>query len=451
VDHEHERELICKSLEEAKRAVNLTFNFATTDSLRSVVTLGCQILHYSGHATSNGLSLEDGCSGMHHVKVSQIKSLFAAGAISGGKLNMPRLCFVNACSSRLAGEAFVAAGVSHVVCVESQTELMDKAAAVFTRSFYLALLHGLTVQASFDIGREAVKASPNIDPAEADKFLLLPENDVHETAIFSDVSYMDWKSPAPLSVDRIPSPPEGFLGRNVEMYHVISKVLRHRLVSICGPTGVGKTAIALAVANYVSERQYFREGVFYKSLQCVSTLQELILELSRELQLGDATADGIFMALQRRQSLLVLDNPDFEREEIRAFFRRLLEHTRNVKLLFTCLRPISAHGPLFGVAEKIVVTGPLTPASSARLLLRRSPRPIEPQEIGALSYQSMLELISNPPYLERLPLVPGRIVSSALELNDVDLRTFLMGRSVNTTFVGKERPLVDRKNEQKRL
>jgi len=385
--------------------------------------------------------------------VGQIKSLFSAGSISGGKLNIPRLCFVNACSSRLAGEAFVAAGVPHVVCVESQTELMDKAAAVFTRSFYLALLHGMTVRASFDIGHEAVKASPNIDPGEADKFLLLPENDaLHETPVFSDVGFMDWKSPGPLTIDRIPSSPEGFLGRNVEMYLVISKVLRHRLVSICGPTGVGKTAIALAVANYVSERQYFRQGVHYISLQRAPTVQDVILELCRELQIADITVDGIFFALQRRQSLLVLDNPDLDNTEIRSFFQRLLEHTRNVKLLFTCLRPFSAHGPLFGVAEKIVVVGPLTLASSARLLLRRSPRPIEPQEIGAQSFQHMLEILTAPPFAERLPLLPGRIVTSALELNELDLRSFLVrGVSTAAPIEKGHAVVVLQKNEQKHL
>lgn len=60
VNHEFEHDLICRSLEEAKKAVNVTFSFATTDRLRSVVTLGCKILHYSGHSNADVLSFEDG-------------------------------------------------------------------------------------------------------------------------------------------------------------------------------------------------------------------------------------------------------------------------------------------------------------------------------------------------------------------------------------------------------
>lgn len=48
----------------------------------------------------------------------------------------------------------------------------------FTRAFYLALLSGKTVRESFDIAREALKASPYVPDSvlEGEKFILLPDD-----------------------------------------------------------------------------------------------------------------------------------------------------------------------------------------------------------------------------------------------------------------------------------
>ena len=307
VDHETERELICRSFEEAAKDIALTFGFATTDYLRSVVTRGCRVLHYSGHANPQVLSFEDGFAGVHFVRVDQLRSLFAAGGAEG----KPELCVVSACSSRFAGEAFVEAGVRHVVCVELEVDVMDRAAAIFTRAFYLALIHGKAVRASFDIGCEAVKASPGMTAKEASKFLLLPAEEDHCDALFpADLLLCDWHSPPPLGLDSIPAPPEGFLGRALDMYAVAVLILRHRLVSIVGPSGYGKTSVALAVANYLSERRLFREGVFFVSLAAATTVEEVTSAIARELQLPPAIAEDVLFAhLQRKQCLLVLDAP----------------------------------------------------------------------------------------------------------------------------------------------
>ena len=74
----------------------------------------------------------------------------------------------------MAAEAFVRSGVKHVVAVESGMQVLDKAAQLFSRAFYLSLAMGDTVDAAFTIGREAVKSAPNLNgQKEFDKFVLL--------------------------------------------------------------------------------------------------------------------------------------------------------------------------------------------------------------------------------------------------------------------------------------
>ena len=85
----------------------------------------------------------------------------------------------------MGGEAFVAAGVPHVVAVRREAQLQDKAACAFADQFYFALFKGRTVQSAFDIARQAVSNDPAILRAEheSDKFLLLPANADHGVAL----------------------------------------------------------------------------------------------------------------------------------------------------------------------------------------------------------------------------------------------------------------------------
>ena len=97
------------------------------------------------------------------------------------------MVFVSACSSRKAGEAFLEAGAKHVVCVETLSEIEDRAAHAFTRAFYTALARGYYVQSAFQIGQSAVEGNPLVGRGvasnavkEAKKFLLLPALDSDE-------------------------------------------------------------------------------------------------------------------------------------------------------------------------------------------------------------------------------------------------------------------------------
>lgn len=141
-------------LQEVHRDISVCFEFATTDSLRTALSIGCRALHFSGHGHPQCLNFEDGRGGLQLVSVETLTRLLRAGGL---KLDF---VFVSACHSRKTGQAFVDAGVAHVVCVKVEAMIQDSAAMAFTRAFYLALLTGKTVRHSFDIAVEALRASP---------------------------------------------------------------------------------------------------------------------------------------------------------------------------------------------------------------------------------------------------------------------------------------------------
>lgn len=97
-------------------AVAVHFDFATTESLRNALSLGCRALHFSGHGLPGGLCFEDEKSGLQVLNVQKLSGLLSAGGI---KL---QFVFVSACYSKAIGEAFVKAGVPHVVCVKVESK-----------------------------------------------------------------------------------------------------------------------------------------------------------------------------------------------------------------------------------------------------------------------------------------------------------------------------------------
>ncbi|CAN0395916.1 unnamed protein product, partial [Discosporangium mesarthrocarpum] len=59
LDTDLEREMLWQTFQESGRDVALSYGFATTKRLRTIVTLGCRALHYSGHGHNQFLAFED--------------------------------------------------------------------------------------------------------------------------------------------------------------------------------------------------------------------------------------------------------------------------------------------------------------------------------------------------------------------------------------------------------
>ena len=193
------------ALRRAQREVHVVSSVATARNLRTLLTDGVVCLHYCGHgllraaasSTANAsasasasasdarppgdrnfcLVLEDGRGGTHLLPASEIESFVAAGG------HALQLVFMSACHSLGGGEAFVRAGVPHVVAVKRAERIQDRAATIFAEAFYYGLLRGnKTVRQAFDIGRSAVATACGLAEAqsEADKFVLLPHGGDHE-------------------------------------------------------------------------------------------------------------------------------------------------------------------------------------------------------------------------------------------------------------------------------
>eukprot|EP00658_Telonema_sp_P-2_P034844 TRINITY_DN25414_c0_g3_i3.p1 TRINITY_DN25414_c0_g3~~TRINITY_DN25414_c0_g3_i3.p1 ORF type:complete len:520 (+),score=109.27 TRINITY_DN25414_c0_g3_i3:80-1639(+) len=434
LDYDRERQTVAKAIHDAGAAIKLRFEFATTDTFRSVVTMGgCRVLHYSGHGSTKYIGMEDGRAGMHKVEVGMLQQLFAAGGDTSPEVS---LVFVSACRSQAAAEGFSAVGVKHVVAVHSEARVNDTAVRSFTRAFYLALASKKSVQQSFDIAREAVLTSPQVQhsAAEAQKFLLLGASDDHSEILFNDTELCNpGKAAAPalalLAQDDVPAVPEGFMGRSLEVYEAVCGTLDRRLVTITGAAGLGKSAVAVSMANYLSERRNDSfvaacgDGVCFVDGGQIETAAQLEGVIASGLTRGKETAIATSMIIRQMRAVVVLDHcstlwrtsPD----AMQTILRLLLTQMRGIRVVLVLKEPLNSMGiQLQGVNEKVVRLVPLSLVDSARLFVRKASRRVDPSEVGVDAACEVIPALAQHPLISYLQGHVGSVVYAAGLLDD---------------------------------
>lgn len=120
---------------------------------------------------------------------------------------------------------------------------------------------------------------------------------------------------------------------------LVGSLMRHlpacRLLTITGPTGVGKSTVALRAAELLV--QYFRHGVWHVDLAQISDDSAL---LEHCLQRLGSDLAGLF----ERHALLVLDNAEHQHAACKALVEHLLGAAPRVSILVTSREPLQVSG-----------------------------------------------------------------------------------------------------------
>jgi hypothetical protein len=129
IDFEFEREVLSKTFQEAcsaEASIRVEYEIATMDRLGLFLARGKgRILHFSCHGHPTFLALENGWGDLTMLDVSRLQEWISAG---GQNL---QFVFVSACKSASIGEAFVRAGVPHVLCCRIDGMLREDAAGAY--------------------------------------------------------------------------------------------------------------------------------------------------------------------------------------------------------------------------------------------------------------------------------------------------------------------------------
>jgi predicted ATPase/DNA-binding winged helix-turn-helix (wHTH) protein len=151
-------------------------------------------------------------------------------------------------------------------------------------------------------------------------------------------------SPAgpPPSKTNLPSSPTALIGRGDEVRHLASLLESHRLVTLVGAGGIGKSRLAQAVAQ--TEVQRWRDGAWWIELAGLGDGALLPYALAQQLGMSvpnpEAAAQGLVEFLASREMLLVLDNCEHLLESVAVLVERLLEAVPGLRVLATSQEPI---------------------------------------------------------------------------------------------------------------
>jgi predicted ATPase/DNA-binding XRE family transcriptional regulator len=179
---------------------------------------------------------------------------------------------------------------------------------------------------------------------------------------------------APVRARELPVPPTRLLGRDTDIARVEELIRAHRLVTLTGTGGVGKTRLALAVAADVSDR--FADGVVYVELAPLlepGAVLPAIADAVGAAAVRDADLSAVIAErLGDQQVLLVLDN--FEHLVAAApQIAALIEAVPGLTVLSTSRAPLRVRGEVELTVDPLALRDGGGAASPAvRLLLERA-------------------------------------------------------------------------------
>ena len=145
----------------------------------------------------------------------------------------------------------------------------------------------------------------------------------------------------------VPYAGHAFFGRESEVRLILNQLAdpNHRLISLVGIGGIGKTHLAARIHKLVPEQFVFKSH--FITLESVESAEQALLVLAAKLQirlvLDVPVSDQMIAQLKRENLLLILDNVEQLVPGINPILAQLVQQTDRVKLLVTSRVMLQLH------------------------------------------------------------------------------------------------------------
>jgi predicted ATPase len=393
----------------APMAVRVLYH-PTLEDLGQVARTGYDVAIIDAHATDDGTFYLEGRYGESHL----ISATELGGVLGNGGV---KVAILSACHSPTACRLLHSAGVPAVVAMTEAVR--EDAARVYLEVFLDQLARGYSLEEAGDqacavlrqrwstrfvegelphlVARKAVSLSRLVGPGVRGEYSRLEDSRSPEPRPPALSVRMRGRELDQVLVQRLLLPSvSGAVGRG-------SRQASSSLVTLCGFGGIGKSALALGVANWCWERSIFPDGVRVARLSVPRSdpprplADRLLLALggtvsetgerhtpSRAEDTHRAKMDALVGVLRRTRGLLVVDGLQpagaTAGERDLEFISELRRGCPNLCLLFTSPIPLSLAGERLHRLEPLSVDAAVEifrdQARDARKMLLHAERPI---------------------------------------------------------------------------
>jgi predicted ATPase len=225
----------------------------------------------------------------------------------------------------------------------------------------------------------------------------------------------------------LPVQTTSLIGRDVDVAEISETVRVHRLVTLTGVGGVGKTRLALQVAADVLPD--FADGVWLVELADVGDAEAVPAAVATVLgltpQAGLAVIDGVAQSLGSRNALVVLDNCEHVLDSAADLAAAMLEAGTSVKVLATSREGLRVDGEhVWSVPSLDAGAG--TNSAAAELFVERARAVDKSFEISGPDDASAVTEICE--RLDGIPLAIELAAARIVAMSPVDIRDRLGDR-----------------------
>ena len=144
---------------------------------------------------------------------------------------------------------------------------------------------------------------------------------------------------------RVPRTATMPLGREEVIASIVGLLGNNRLVTIVGPGGIGKTTVALALANEVGGA--YRDGACFVDFGRVADEKQVYAAVTGSLDFAievAPTVEQILLALHGQRLLLILDSCEHVTERVAQLAERILTETSDICILVTTRESLRVAG-----------------------------------------------------------------------------------------------------------
>jgi predicted ATPase len=143
----------------------------------------------------------------------------------------------------------------------------------------------------------------------------------------------------------LPAPLVQLIGRDEVISRISKQLAHHRLITLVGPGGIGKTSVAVATAERLTKS--YEHGVWFVDLTAISDPWLLPAAVGSTLRLDISAEDpssSLLAFMSHKRILLVLDSCEHVIEAAAALAFRVSRAAPGVQILATSREPLSVEG-----------------------------------------------------------------------------------------------------------